>query len=314
MSPKPSKQLNTHDTFSMTSYGEKNPSLLIQIKNYCLVIVLALMMALNYEIFILSNSFAPAGINGIATMIQYKMGFSIGYMNLLINIPLCILAFILLSKDYSFKTLLFCLSFSGFLLIFKYYIPISDYAFSPENSANASLAAIGAGVINGFIYGNLMKINASSGGTDIVSACVRCAKPHLSLAWIIFTLNCVVALASFFVYEYKYEPVILCIIYAFLTGKVSDAIVRGGREQIKFEIITEYGDEISKEIIESLHHAVTSISAKGMYSGLSKNVLLCIVNKHQLFDMQRILKKYPGTFAYISGVNETLGNFKKIHP
>ena len=313
MSGESQNQLNTQDTFSMTSYGESNPSVLVQIKNYVLVIILALMMALNYEIFILSNSFAPAGINGVATMIQYKMGFSIGYMNLMINIPLCILAFILLSKDYSFKTLIFCLCFSGFLLIFKYRIPISDYAFLPENSANATLAAIAAGVINGFIYGNLMKINASSGGTDIVSACVRCARPHLSLAWIIFTLNCIVALASFFVYEYKYEPVILCIIYAFLTGKVSDGIVKGGREQIKFEIITEYSDEISKEIIELLRHTVTSIPAKGMYSGLSKNVLMCIVNKHQIFDMQKILRKYPGTFAYISGVNETLGNFKSIH-
>ncbi|MBQ4527265.1 MAG: YitT family protein [Clostridia bacterium] len=304
---------NSRDTFSMTSYAEKNPSVAKQVKNYVSVIVLALLMALNYEVFILSNEFAPAGINGVATMIQYKMGFSIGYMNLLINIPLCLLAFFTLSKDYSFKTLLFCLSFSGFLLFFKYNINISAYVFKPENTSSSPLAAVAAGVVNGFIYGNLMKINASSGGTDIVSACVRCIKPHLSLSWIIFTINCIVAASSFFVYDCKYEPVIMCIIYSYLTSKVSDGIVRGLREQIKFEIITDNAENVSKEIISVLKHTVTLIPAKGMFSGNETNLLICIINKHQIFELQKILRKYPQTFAYISGVNETVGNFKKIN-
>ncbi len=305
-------QKSSSETFKMTSYAQADPTLSKQIQNYILLLLLSLGMALNYEIFILPNSFAPAGINGVATMIQYKMGFSIGYMNLLINIPLCAIAFLFLSHDYSVKTLVFCLAFSGFLLLFKYSIDISAFVFKPENSANASLAAVAAGVINGFIYGALMKINASSGGTDIVSACVRCVKPHMSLAYIIFALNCIVALISFFVYDYKYEPVILCILYSFLTSRVSDSIVRGVREQIKFEIITEHSEEVSREIIEKLRHTVTVTPAKGMYSGKETNLLICIINKHQIFALQKILRNYPKTFAYISGVNETVGNFKRI--
>lgn len=300
------------NTFELVSYADKNPSVSKQVRNYFFVVLLAFLMAANYQIFILPNSFAPAGINGVATMIQYKMGFNIGYMNLLINIPLCLFAFFVLNRDYSVKTLIFCVTFSVFLILFKYDRSIGNYVFKPENSANATLAAVCAGVVNGFIYGCLMRINSSSGGTDIVSALVRCAKPHISLAWIIFTLNSLVAIASFFVYDYKYEPVILCIIYSFLTSNVSDGILRGIREQIKFEIITEHEEEISKEIISSLRHSATVIPAKGMYSGKETNLLICIINKHQVFDLQQILRKFPNTFAYISGVNETVGNFKKI--
>ncbi len=54
---------------------------------------LAILMALSYQLFVVENNFAPEGLNGIATMIQYKTGFSIGYMSLLINVPLCILGF-----------------------------------------------------------------------------------------------------------------------------------------------------------------------------------------------------------------------------
>ena len=60
---------------------------------YIAISVLAVIMAFNYEIFVFRNAFAPAGINGIATMVQYLFDFSVGYMSLLINIPLSLLAF-----------------------------------------------------------------------------------------------------------------------------------------------------------------------------------------------------------------------------
>ncbi|MBQ8862008.1 MAG: YitT family protein [Clostridia bacterium] len=47
---------------------------------YASIIALAFLMALSYEIFIFQNSFAPSGINGIATMIQHIFGFSVGYI------------------------------------------------------------------------------------------------------------------------------------------------------------------------------------------------------------------------------------------
>ena len=40
--------------------------------------------------------------------------------------------------------------------------------------------------------------------------------------------------------------------------------------------------------------------------------MICIVNKHQIADIQAIIGRYPGTFAYITQVSETLGNFRKI--
>ena len=60
-----------------------------QIISYINIILVAILLALNYHIFIVENHFAPAGLNGIATMVQYKTGFSISYMSLIINIPLC---------------------------------------------------------------------------------------------------------------------------------------------------------------------------------------------------------------------------------
>ena len=68
---------------------------------YVLVFFMGILMALNYQIFILHNAFAPAGINGIATMIQYLFSFSIGYSSLIINIPLALIAFLFVDRHFS---------------------------------------------------------------------------------------------------------------------------------------------------------------------------------------------------------------------
>ena len=93
---------------------------------YFTIIAIACGMALCYQIFIFENSFAPAGINGIATMIQYKLHFSVAYMSLLINIPLCVLAFIFLDKGFAARTTVFALTFSVALLLLQFPLLVFD--------------------------------------------------------------------------------------------------------------------------------------------------------------------------------------------
>ena len=57
-------------------------------KGYVIMALLAMVMGVSYEVFVFPNAFAPAGINGIATMVQYLFDVSIGYLSLAINIPL----------------------------------------------------------------------------------------------------------------------------------------------------------------------------------------------------------------------------------
>lgn len=278
--------------------------------SYGIILAMACLMALNYRILILENAFAPAGLNGIATMIQYKLNFSVGYMSLLINVPLCVLAFFFVDRDYALKSLAFSVSFSLFLLLFQYGIDLEKFTY--KTTSSTILAPLTAGVINGFIYGNVIRSNGSTGGTDIVAACVHEKKPEMNLVWIIFAINCAVAGASYFVYDHKLEPVILCILYSFLTSKVSDSILRGGKEQLKFEIITKQPEAMSREIMDKLHHGVTVIPAKGMYSGTDLHMIVCIINKHQIAKLRAIINSYPGTFANVTQADEIFGNFKTV--
>ena len=280
--------------------------------DYIVMAGLAVLMALNYQIFILHNAFAPAGINGLATMVQYVFDFSIGYMSLIINVPLAIFAFFAVDRQFALKNLTFVLVFSGAMLILQNHVDLSRFIYHTGDGRSTLLAPVASGVVNGFIYGWAIRLGGSTGGTDFLAAYVHKRRPEYSLIRVLFAFNVTVALLSYFVYDFNVEPVILCIAYCFITSNVSDRMIKGGEQAIKVELITAHPEEITKALIEGLRHSVTIIDAKGGYSGDDKTMLICVINKHQIAQMTGILRRFPDTFACISDVNQTLGNFKRI--
>ena len=279
---------------------------------YVALAFLATAMALNYQIFILHNAFAPTGINGIATMVQYVFNFSVGYMSLIINIPLAIVAFIFVDRHFALKTFAFSLVFSGALLMFQTKVDLSRFIYHTDDGRSTLLAPVVSGAINGMIYGASIKLGASTGGTDFVAALVHKRRPEYSMMKVIFVLNTAVALMSYFVYDYNVEPVALCIIYSYITTHISDSMLKGGQRALKVEMITAHPKEITEQVINKLHHSATILRAEGGYSHTEKTMLICVINKHQITEFTKIISAYPDTFACVSDVNETLGNFKRV--
>lgn len=290
-----------------------------KINAYLFIIAAAVLLAFTYQLFIVKNNFAPAGINGIATMIQYKTGFSIGYMSLIINVPLCLLAYFFVNRDFAKKSLLFCIVYS-FVYLGLQKIDFTSFQYD-AGGHDTIYPVIISGTLGGLVYGICARHNASTGGTDIVSKYISIKKPYLNFFWITLILNAIVAIISFFVYakpdttgavSYDYKPVCLCIIYCFISTFLGNVIIQGSKQAYKFTVITTHADEISDEILHTLHHGATKLSAVGAYKNQEKDVLICVVNKHQIVDFQNILEKYDNTFSFVENVGNTFGNFAKV--
>ena len=279
-----------------------------KIWTYLVIAIVALVASVNYELFVFPNQFAPSGLNGICTMIQHVSGVSVGYLSLLINVPLALWCYFTVSKPVALRSMVYVLTFSVGLLIFDR-VDLSAFAYATDNGTSKILGPLVAGIIMGYVYSILMKASAYSGGTDFISAIIHKYQPNKSVLGMSFTINVFVAIASYFVYGYQMEPVILCIIYSFASSTVGERLQKSGREAVCFEIITDYPEEISQEIIKKFHHTTTLIPAKGMYSGRETNLLICVVNKTQASAISRIIRKYPNTFAVMDLVSEVMGNF-----
>ena len=278
---------------------------------YLVICVIAIVAAFNYELFVFPNRFAPAGLAGLCTMIQYITGLSVGYMSLIINIPLALFTYFKVSKSMAKRSMVYVVVNSIALVILDG-VDLSRFEYYTTNGTSAILGPLVAGIIWGFSYAILVRTSANSGGTDFIAAIIHKYNPEKNIFWLIFALNVFVAFLSYFVYDFQIEPVILCILYCFMSSTVSNNQSKSGRSAVRFEIITDYPDEIGEDIIHKLHHSATVIPGRGMYMGKEVSVLICVVNKNQMAKLATIVRNYPNTFAIMSSVNEVMGNFKKI--
>ena len=282
-----------------------------KIWTYFAIAGVAFLAAISYQLFVFPNKFAPSGLNGICTMIQHLTGFSVGYLSLLINIPLAILCYRIVSKPLAIRSMIYVVVFSLSLLVLDK-VDISALAYVTDNGTSKILGPLVAGINMGYCYSVLARASAYSGGMDFISALIHKKHPHKNFFSLNLVINTIIAIVSYFVYDFQMEPVILCILYSFAASTVGDRLMRSGKSAIRFEIITDYPEEISREIIDKLHHSATLMPATGMYSGHTTSILICVVNKTQVASLCNIVHQYPRSFAIMDQVIEVVGNFKSL--
>ena len=280
-----------------------------KVVSYLVIVLLGLVLALGYQLFVFPNNFAPAGLNGIFTMIQYVFGFKLSNASILLNIPLFFIVYFKVSKPFAIRAMTFLLSFSGSLMLLDL-VDLSPFVYSTTISALLGPAV--GGMISGFCGYYMHVMGSCCGGTEYIAKLIHKKNPSFNFFTIIFALNAVVAVISYFVYDYKIEPVLLCIIYSYFSSSIRDNMNRKHQGAIRCEIVTNEGEKLGHEIIEKLHHSVTKIPGTGLYSGKGKDVLVCILNPAQLNELTKIVNRYPDSFVAVSQVNTVMGKFARL--
>ena len=161
-----------------------------------------------------------------------------GYLSLLINIPLAIAVFFLVSKPLAIRSMVYVGCFSVFLLVLER-VDLSAFAYATQTGTSTILGPLVGGIINGACASVLISASAYSGGTDFVASLIHKYRPEINFFWIVFSLNVLVAVSSYFVYDYKIEPVLLCVLYSFTTSTIMDKLSKSGRSAVRFEIYFE---------------------------------------------------------------------------
>ncbi|MDD6994690.1 MAG: YitT family protein [Candidatus Borkfalkiaceae bacterium] len=293
------------------------------VADYAIIAAAAVIMALDYDLFVMQNNFAPAGLNGVAAMVEHLTGgtFSLAYMSLLINIPLCIFAYFFTDKEYAVKTFVYCFIYSAIYQFLKETAILKNFRYC-TNGADTIYPVLISGVLGGIAYGAAFRRNGSTGGTDIISKYVNKKNPYLNFFWVVFALNAMVAVASYFVFTqtdpvtgaviHDYKPVCMCVLHCFISSFMANRGLQGVKSAYKFLIITKHAEEIDREIVEKLKHSATKLIGTGVYSNTERDVIICVVGKHQIVDFENIVRKYPDTFAFVETVNETIGTFRRV--
>ncbi len=269
------------------------------------IAAIAFAAALNYILFVFPNQFAPAGIDGICTMIQDAFHINMGYLAFLVNLPLIVTAFIVLNREFAVKSTIFIVTFSASMVLLEA-LDLSAFSYSTATGTSIVLAPVAAGTLRGLLYVFTLNLNGSAGGIDIISALIKHKRPHLNLMTIIFFINILIAISSYFVYGNSMEPVICSIVYSFITSSVCSRMRSSKNETVKFEIITQNAEQLCADIINQLHQKATIISAQGAYSKASTRIVLCIVRKEKAPFVEELLLQHPNCTVFKSIVDDSL--------
>lgn len=276
-------------------------------------VLAGLVVAVAYYFFQNSNGFAPGGVGGLATITYHLLGYRVKWAVLMLafNIPIFVLVSVFVNRKLGLMLVLYMAVQSiGVELLEQSGLPAYCLA---NNSGDFEIvfACIATGVISGLGFSIMLRRFGASGGTYAISALIKHWRPEKNIANLAFWLDGSVVFIAFFVYGMKITPVICTLLNLFIANVVVDNLLTGLRNGYKFEIITDQPEELSRELIEDLGHGVTEIQAMGMYSHTEKFMLVCIIRKRQIGKMMKIIKRYPGTFANFSKVNEVFGRFKQ---
>ncbi len=279
------------------------------------VIVVSIIVAIGLHVFVYKADFAPSGVDGVATMLQYGseklfgVKINAGVFTFILNTPLLIAAWFILNKKYVVYTIIYTIVISATLMLlneFNFY----QYDCSIEGTYNSHLvAAIFGGVMQG-VSGILLRIGGSAGGADVIGCMVQKKFPHKNVESIIAYVSYVVVAVAFFVYG-NLNSVCLSVIEIFVCEKVTSVILKSKRSAVKFEIVTDKdkAEEIKRIIIFNLRRSATILSGQGAFTEEGKEMIICIVNYRQIPEFLKMLKGIPNTFLYYSDVSGIHGNF-----
>lgn len=266
-----------------------------------------------YFFFQNSNSFAPGGVGGLATITYHLSGYQLDWSLLMVafNLPIFVLVSALINKKLGFFLSVYLLT-QSFLPKLYTLVGIKPYSLATcGEDFNVIFACIATGVISGFGFSLMLRHFGASGGTYGISALIKKAKPDLNIAYVSFIMDASVVFIAFFVYGMKVTPVMCTLLNLFIANVVVDKGLGGIKDGYKFEIITKEPEALADELMKTLKHGVTSMKVQGMYTDTERYMLVCIINKRQIGEMMKILKKYPDTFASFEKVSEVFGNFKR---
>ena len=286
-------------------------------KTLCVDILYAIaagvIVGVAYFFFQNSNGFAPGGVGGLATITHYLLSDALSWsiLMLLFNLPIMILVSVLINRKLGLILILY-MCVQSFVPQVLEWLGAQPYCYANNaEDFNIVFACIATGVISGFGFSMMLKRFGASGGTYGISALLKKAKPAMNIAYVAFIMDASVVFIAFFVYGMRITPVICTLLNLFIANLIVDNGLSGIKNGYKFEIITTKPTELADELMQKLKHGVTEVQVHGAYSDTDEYMLVCIINKRQLGEMMRIIKRYPDTFASFQKVNEVFGNFKR---
>ena len=266
---------------------------------YAMITLSCALYAVGFNWCFDPNHLSVGGFTGVAQIINFFIPQApIGTMIVVLNLPLFILSWKKVGRQWLYATLYATLVSSGMIDLLA-----GVYTFRPMEPM---LAAIYGGVIVGLGCGLMLRYSATTGGTELAARLLKRRFAGLSIGTLCLSIDAIVVISYAAVFR-DLTQALYAMVALFIISKVMDRVVYGGNGAKMAYIISEQYEAITAKLLE-LDRGVTLLEGRGGFSGSPKNVILCAFSRAQIVSIKSIVKQAdPDAFIIVCDAYEILG-------
>lgn len=282
---------------------ERNKDLIIKL---IVVIIGAFLNAFAMNCFLIPANIYSSGFAGLAQLLANiitdftPFTATTGILLAILNIPVIILAWKKVGRYFTYFSFLSV----GIMTFFLEVLPVK-----PIFSDDILLNAVFGGLIAAVGIGMTLKFGGSTGGLDIIALVLSRSKGKpVGTYFLLFNAIIVITAGQL----YGMEKALYTLINLYVTTRVIDS-VHTSHVKLTAMIITTKGEELSKQIHSKLVRGITQMNARGAFTNQDKDVLMIVLSRYELYDLERIIKKVdPKAFTNVVQTVDVLGEFRKM--
>lgn len=272
------------------------------IKKILVICFASFLMALNIKSFVRTGGLYPGGATGLALLIQRAadmfLHITIPYtiVNILLNAIPVYIGFRFIGKKFTMYSCLMIVLTSVLTDI------IPGYAITYDTL----LISIFGGLINGFVIGLCLHMNATTGGTDFIAIYLS-EKKEIDSWNVLLGINVVILAAAGVLFGW--DKALYSIIFQYTSTQVVHILYRKYQHETLF-IVTNKATEVYEVISKMSNHGATIMEGEGSYEHQERKIVYSVVSSAQSKSIIREVKKAdPHAFVNAIKTEQIAGRF-----
>lgn len=271
-----------------------------EIYEYIMFTIASAMMVIGIYFFKFPNHFSFGGVSGISIVLAQVLPHTPGSINLMINIVLLLIGFVVFGKEFGIKTTYITLLVSFGPKVLEHYFPMNG-----PLTNEPVLELMFAIALPAFASAVFFNLGASSGGTDIVAMILK-KYTKVDIGTALFMSDVIIVILACLVFNV--QTGLFSLVGLLAKSLVVDETIENINLAKYFTIICNDPEPIVKYIMNDLGKGATVYKAEGAYGHQEKTVILTILKRQQAVELKNFIRRnQPGAFIAITNSSEIIG-------
>lgn len=272
------------------------------VKEYSIVTIGTLIVAAGVFFFMLPSNVVAGSLTGLVMVLTNFIPLKISVLTFILNAFLLVIGFIFIGKEFGGKTVYASVLLPIFLGIFEFAFPNNQSLTNDvllDTICYLLVVSVGIAL--------LFRVNASSGGLDIVAKILN-KYAHIELGKAMSIAGMVTAFSSILVYDKK--TLVMSILATYVNGIILDNFIDGYNRRKRVCILSSNYEQIQDFITNELKRGVTLYQAIGGYKKEEKTEIVTILTRSEYGALLNYLHSIDkSAFVTVSTVNEVIGEW-----